>query len=145
MPNLPFDVADVVDNGQAETEYGMVPEGDYEVKVTNTEMRTAKSGTEYLNVEFTIEGPTQKNRKVWDNHFIYSDKAYPRVKFKQLVNACGLNSIKTTEELHGRTCIITVKHSDDGKYENVAEYALNAGGPAKPAAAPSAPAPVWAS
>lgn len=142
MPNVPFDLNTVEDNGTS-GDYGMVPEGEYEVKVTNTEGRTAKSGNEYLNVEFTIVGPTQANRKVWDNHFIYSDKNYPRVKFKNLVNACGLQSIKSTEELHGRTCVIKLAHSDCGKYENVEEYMVNTGGPSKPAESP-APTPIWA-
>jgi len=146
MPQLPFDISKIDAEPQSTGEYEQLPEGEYEVRVTNTENRVSKNGNEYLNVEFTITGPTHAGRKVWDNHFIYGEKEFPRTRFKWLAEACGLGSIKATEELHGRECIVNVIHAGpDKKYENVDRYAQIVGGPTKPSAPASAgPKPPWA-
>jgi len=149
MPQLPFDITKIDAEPQSTGEYEQLPEGEYEVRVTNTENRVSKNGNEYLNVEFTITGPTHAGRKVWDNHFIYNvnpDKPFPLTKFKWLAEACGLGSIKATEELHGRTCSINVVHRGPNKeYENVDRYSQIVSGPSAPRApAAAGPKPPWA-
>lgn len=143
MPTINFDLSAISTDSAAGGEYAQLPEGKYEARVTNTESRVSKNGNEYVTVEFTIVGPSHANYKVWDNHFIYSEKEFPRTRFKWMVEACGLSSIKATEELHGRTCTINVIHAgDQGQYVNVDSYELNTSGP-QPAAASGAPKP-WA-
>ena len=144
MPQLPFDITKIDAEPQSTGEYEQLPEGDYEARVTDTENFIAKSGNECLKVEFTITGPTHAGRKVWDNHFIYGEKEFPRTRFKWLAEACGLGSIKATEELHGRTCIISVVH-DGPKYHKVLRYSQIVSGPSAPSAPASAgPKPPWA-
>lgn len=140
MPNLNFDLNAVDASQSSNDQYEQLPEGDYEVRVTNTEGRTSKNGTDFISVEFTVVGPTYAGRKIWDNHFVYSEKEFPRTRFKWLVQAAGLNSIAATEELHGRTLGVTVKHGGPNKeYVNVDAYHLTSSAPPAPAA-PAAPA-----
>lgn len=45
--------------------YGLIPEGNYNAIIDSAEWKTAKSGSEYLNIKFKLTGPTHTGRFIW--------------------------------------------------------------------------------
>ena len=56
-------------DGEVENNFKPMPEGIYQGRVTNLEVRTSKNGNDYINIEFSL----QNNRKAWDRLMFHSD------------------------------------------------------------------------
>lgn len=92
-----------------DSEYTLIPDGDYAVIVQEVVEKNAKTGIMYWDVEFMISDGDFAGHKLHDKLF-FSEKALNRVKM-----ACHRLGVNTTGEydfqphtLIGRTCILTV-------------------------------------
>lgn len=64
--------------------------GIYVATISKTEMRTAKSGNEYLSVTFDIETPAGAKKGKMFEMFMESDKSFIQYKLRRFVEACGI-------------------------------------------------------
>ena len=122
-----FDLTGVVDS------YDVLPAGEYSAVITNVEDKTSKSGGKYLNVEFTVQGPSQAGRKVWT--MINYQNANPKAvqialaTLKQIAMAAKLSEekMKKFDPLNSLVNLemnIEVQNSEDeyGKKANIKKY-----------------------
>ena len=89
-----------------------VPNGYYDAEIVAVSQERASTGTEYLNIEFVILGPTHEGRHVWANIFL-TKKA--RWKLAALLSATGIGLVDDldTDQLIGKDLRIRVKQVDD--------------------------------
>jgi len=89
-----------------------VPNGYYDAEIVAVSQERASTGTEYLNIEFVILGPTHEGRHVWANVFL-TEKA--RWKLAALLSATGIGMVDDldTDQLIGNELRIRVKQVDD--------------------------------
>ena len=95
----------------------IIPPGEYQVRVIDSKISTAKTGSQLLQVTFEIQGPTHRGMKLFDNFVLGHDVAMSRLK--TLAHVSGHPSpdyIRETEELHGLQLIVKVKIEEDAKY-----------------------------
>ena len=103
-----------------ENQYELLPDGEYAVRIVSVVEKTAKTGTPYWNIEFTIESGDYAGRKVWDKLF-FTPKTMNRVKF--VAHRLGVDTTGETEfspnDLTNRTCIITLLQEEYRDDHNV--------------------------
>lgn len=90
-----------------------VPPGLYEAEITNAEVKDAKTGNgSYLALEFTILGPTQARRKVWQNITLtnHNDQAQQigQAQLSALCRAAGIPVLKDSDQLFQKLLRIRV-------------------------------------
>ncbi len=105
-------------------DYSPIPEGDYTVKVNDTELKATKSGKgQYIKVEFTVLGPKHQGRKLFENFNIINDNTetarIAKQQIKSLMLAGGMTAeqvqkFNDTDQLLGLTCCARVSVRDDG-------------------------------
>jgi hypothetical protein len=117
-----------------------IPDGDYLACITASEKKTGKdSGEEYLALTIqVIDGP-RKGFLGRDNLSLWSSKDDARniakQKLKQIVIACGKQSVQSSQELHQIPMLVTFKTK--GSYSNPTKYKAKQLGPvASPAVNP---------
>lgn len=159
MAQLHFDATTVEpDKGR---DYSLIPAGTaLRVEITDSEVKTAKSGGTYLSIEYTVIDPEAfRNRKVWQQITLTNDseKAVEigRAQLSALCHATGLLKLTDTDQFFQRILVVkigirkgTVGYSD----QNVVTAVDRADGdmastpaPARQAAPAKAPtAPPWA-
>jgi len=92
-----------------------LPPGEYTVMVVYIEMNTSMSGSgRYLALTFDVQAPENfRGRKLWDNLNLENQSAkaveIAQRQFAQLVQACGLDAITDTEQLHNVPVVAIVK------------------------------------
>ena len=147
MAQLNFQAANV----SPESQFTPVPNGDYPVVITESEMKDTKSGGgQYLQLVLeVIEGP-YKGRKVWDRlNLVNPNVTAVEIGQRALSQIChAINHLNLTDtvELHGKPMIakLVVKQSPGYDDSNeVKEYKAYSGA-APIAATPPAPAQVTA-
>ena len=153
-----FNAAEVEAQAPA-TEKTLLPEGFYNVTITNTEVKETKSGTgSYVRTEYTILDGDHAKRKVWGNFNIRNENPKAeQIGKSQLASAChamGINVISDTSELHNKPLKIklSVRKSDEyGDQNEVKGFAKADIGVAMPTASTStisatakAATPPWA-
>lgn len=139
--------------------YGILPQGWYSATITRAEVKPTKAGTgEYINLMYTISGPTHQGRTVWGIINIQNPnpkaEEIGRQQLGEVMRATGLSKVTNTDQLIGKDLVIklTVKEDDRGGERNeVRGFKAVQGGsiPSIPTAAPEAPsafkaAPPWA-
>ena len=95
-------------------DYSPIPEGWYNVKITDASLNKTKAGTgEYIKVEYTVSGENFSGRRVWDllNIRNPSEKAEEigRRQLSSLMSAIGLETLNDTDELVGADLKVKVK------------------------------------
>lgn len=123
MAVLSADVLNGIRSAEVQ-DYSPIPEGDYTVKVNDTELKSTKSGKgQYIKVEFTVLGPKHQGRKLFENFNIINDNPetarIAKQQIKNLMLASGwspeqVNQFNDTDQLLGLTCCARVSVRDDG-------------------------------
>ena len=155
MAQVSFNAAEV----STESQFSPVPNGDYPVIITESEMKPTKNGAgQYLQLVLeVIEGP-YKGRKVWERlNLVNSNQTAVEIaqrSLSQICHAVGHLQLNDSVELHNKPLMakIVVRQQDGYDDTNeVKEYSAYPGGAPAPAqaapkpAAPSANKPAWAS
>ena len=95
-------------------EFEAIPVGEYEAKITQSDLVKTSAGTgEYLKLTFEIISGDYRGRLLWSNLNLVnpSDKSV-EIAHKELATicrACGKLSIEESEELHGIPMIVKVR------------------------------------
>jgi hypothetical protein len=128
-----------------------LPAGPYEVEISNSEVKDAKSGNGcYLALELTVVGPTHTGRKVWANVTLRNTNAQAeqigQAQLSALCRAVGIGVLKDTDELFQKILRVRLKvtPAKDGfpaKNEVTAYEGMGAPQPSPSAARPAANAP----
>lgn len=134
MANLSgFDASKVEPN-----DFGILPAGDYEACIANSEMKPTKDGQgQYLNLEIQIVGGQYQNRKLFEklNLVNKNETAVTIAKgtLSAICRAVGVLTPNDSSDLHNKTFRITVgvKKSDySGEMENrIKSFKPRAAGP----------------
>ena len=155
MAQVNFNAAEV----STESQFSPVPNGDYPVIITESEMKETQSGDgQYLQLVLeVIDGP-YKGRKVWERlNLVNKNQTAVEIaqrSLSQICHAVGHLQLQDSVELHNKPMMakIVVRQQDGYDDTNeVKEYSAYPGGAPAPAqaapkpAAPSANKPAWAS
>lgn len=166
MAILSADILNGIKNAEA-TNFDPIPEGEYTVKVSKTELKDTKDMTgKYINAELSVLGPKFQGRKIFTRFNIRNNNEQAmqigQRQLKELMLASGMTpeqiaGFKDTDQLMGLTCNakIIIREDKSGKYDpqnDVKRYLkLNTKTPAPagdsfsdafaPAAAPASDAP----
>jgi hypothetical protein len=116
-----FDASKVEPN-----DFGVIPAGDYEACICNSELKATKDGTgEYLNLEIQIVGGQYQNRKLFEklNLRNKNEQAVQIAKgtLSAICRAVGVLTPNDSSELHNKTFRISVgvrKSDYSGEMEN---------------------------
>lgn len=138
----------------SESNFDPLPAGWYQASISKVELKNTKSGTgSYINVQYSILGPTHQGRVVFGmiNISNQNPKAEEigRQQLGELMRAIGLARVEDTDQLIGGNLSIKldVKEDDYGIKNNVKAFKSNGAAPSAPKAAPQATAsaaPPWA-
>lgn len=156
MANLAgFDASTVPDM----MEFSAVPEGQYIVIITNSEMKPTKTGTgSYLNITFDILDGPYKGRKLWSRLNLNNPNStavdIARRELGAICRAVGVTKPTDSAELHNKPLLVTVaveindrkqETNTIKKYEAATPGATPIAAPAPMAtvAAPAAQAQAW--
>ena len=116
MPEFVFDSTGM----EPPTDFAPIPADQYDVVVTNTELRPTRTGGQQMVVELTVTSGDYANRKLWYRiNTACSNPEAVRIGMDQLQRmslSLGVRSFNATEELHGRECIASVIVTHDPKY-----------------------------
>jgi len=98
--------------------YEPVPAGWYTATITQSEVKTTRSGTgQYISVRFDITGPSAQGRVVFTNFNIRNpNPKAEEIGLQQLnglLRSIGLASISDTDQLIGGSCQIKVTVKKD--------------------------------
>lgn len=130
--------------------YGIISAGWYSVSITKAEVKPTRAGTgEYINLMYTITGPTHQGRTVWG--MINIRNPNPKAEeiglqqLGELLRATGIAQLSDTDQLIGKDLSVKViiKEDDQGERNEVRGFKALQGGAIpsiKPASAPAAPA-----
>jgi hypothetical protein len=138
-------------NIEAPREYTILPVGEYQMQIVQSEIRPTKAGTgNYLWLEFDIlKGPApQGQNKFWQRlNFDNPNETARRIANQALLAlsvATGHTSpVADSEQLHFKPVKVVIKHAENKQGNLEAKpsfYPVNASAPSAPAAAPAAPA-----
>lgn len=142
MANLAgFDASQVPE----QQEFSALPEGQYVVIATASEMKPTKSGIgQFLQFTFEVLDGPQKGRKLWARlNLINPNQTVMDIAQRELGAICrAVNVIKPSDsaELHNKPMLITVAiEIDDRKRESniIKKYEPVSAGAAAPSAAPA--------
>ena len=149
----------------AEQSFDPIPEGEYHLKITETELKDSASGGSYIKLKFIVIGPSHQGRVIFGNITIRNNN--PKAEeigtqqLATLARAIGVKKVSDTDQLIGGEFIgrVIIKPAE-GKYDaqnEVKRFKALPGGPtafAAPTAspmpapsaqsAPAASAPPWA-
>lgn len=129
--------------------YGTIAAGWYGVTISKAEVKPTKAGTgEYINMMYTITGPTHQGRTVWG--MINIRNPNPKAEeiglqqLGELLRATGIAKLSDTDQLLGMALSVKViiKQDDQGEKNEIKGFKALQGGAIpsiKPAAAPAAP------
>jgi hypothetical protein len=150
-----FDVSDLP---KGATEFNPLPAGWYSATISKADVKPTKAGTgEYINICYSITGPTHQGRTVWGNINIRNPnpkaEEIGRQQLGELMRAIGVGKVSNTDQLIGKDLMIKLTVRDDDKSAEQNEVkgfkAVIGAVSSLPTAAPAAPssakaAPPWA-
>lgn len=153
MAQIQFNAAQV----SPESQFAPVPNGDYPVVITESEMKSTKSGEgQYLQLVLEIiEGP-YKGRRIWDRlNLVNSNHTAVEIAQRTLSQIChAVNhlNLQDTVELHNKPMVAKVVVRQSPGYDDaneVKEYRAGTGGagptpPPPPQQQQTANKPAWA-
>lgn len=121
MANLSFDATNV----DISNNFDPVPEGEYTVIVTESEVRETKNGAgKYLNLSLEIQGGEFHGRKLWDRLNLWNSNAQAvTIAQRQLAQAChaiGQMHVQDSSELHYKpmTAIVRIRKEEGRSPQN---------------------------
>lgn len=124
-----------------------LPAGVYDVEITNSEVKDAKSGNGcYLSLEMTVIGENGPGRKVWSNITLKNTNAQAESigqgQLSALCHAVGIKNLKDSDELFQKVLRVRLKVvPPSGQYQAKNEVtAYEAGGASAPPANAARPA-----
>ena len=96
------------------TPFEVLPPGDYEVMIVNSEMRSTKSGNgKYLWLELAVQDGQYKERRIFDRLNLFNDNEkaaqIAHGTLGAITKAVGKMKVKNSEELHHLPLIAVVK------------------------------------
>ena len=115
--------------------YGTIPAGWYGVTISKAEVKPIKAGNgEYINMMFSITGPTHQGRTVWGRINIRNPN--PKAEeiglqqLGELLRATGISQLSDTNQLIGKELSIKViiKEDDHGERNEVKGFKALQGG-----------------
>lgn len=130
-----------------------IPDGVYNAEIKSADMKDTKDGTgQYINMSLTVLGPTHANRIVFSMiNIVNKNPAAEEIGLRQLKElriACGIASLRDTDELIGKALKIKVGTQKSESYgdKNVVKAFMSASGSEMPiaTATPSSSTPPWA-
>lgn len=105
--------------------YSPIPAGEYVFQLTGAELKQTKDGSgQYIKGEFTVIAPSYQGRKVFQNFNIYNRNSEAerigRSQLKALAIAVGLDTLRDTDELIGRTVAarVSIEKDKSGRYDD---------------------------
>lgn len=140
----PFDATQV----SPENQFTPVPNGDYPVVITESEVKPTKDGTgQYLQLTLEVIDGHYKGRKIWDRLNLWNKNStaveIAQRALSQICHAIGVLQVQDTVMLHNKPLIATLAvRAAGGGYDesnDVKGYKAYSSGPAP--VAPAAPAP----
>lgn len=99
--------------------FAPIENGEYLVKILDTELKQTKSGGFALNVTFEIQEGVCKGRRIWESYNIINQSeqasSIGKGQVKTLALCCGLDpeSVDDSEMLHGKLVIARVEGKPD--------------------------------
>jgi hypothetical protein len=100
--------------------YGVLPAGWYSATISKADVKPTKAGTgEYINICYSITGPTHQGRTVWGNINIRNPnpkaEEIGRQQLGELMRAIGVGKVSNTDQLIGKDLMIKLTVRDDDK------------------------------
>ena len=97
-------------------EYGVLPAGEYSVKVKSCEPKATKKGDgKYLKLAYEVTGPTHIGRIIFSNLNIQNPnpkaEEIGRRELGDLLRAINLQSLEDTDQLIGGNCMVKISVS----------------------------------
>lgn len=130
--------------------YDPLPAGFYNATIANAELKTAKSGGQYLNVRYDITGPSHAGRVVFGMVNLTNPnqraEEIGRQQLGELMRAIGLDTLKDSDQLIGGRLKIklTVEESEQyGMQNRVGGYRADDSAPATASTAKATNVPPW--
>lgn len=116
-----FDINDL----PASQGYGVLPAGWYAATISKCDVKPTKAGTgEYINICYSITGPSHQGRTVWGNINIRNPnpkaEEIGRQQLGELMRAIGIAKVSNTDQLIGTSLMVkvTVREDDRGSEQN---------------------------
>lgn len=109
-------------NAVEDSQFTLIPEGDYEVKIQSIIESATQGGDEMWKLTLVIEEGEFKNQKLFTN-LVFSEKGYGNIKkLYSAIYGSKLPKVCETTDLLDENVIVTVVHNQyNGKtYANVA-------------------------
>lgn len=141
----PFDATQV----SPESQFAPVPDGDYPVVITESEVKPTKDGAgQYLQLTLEVIDGHHKGRKIWDRLNLWNKNSaaveIAQRALSQICHAIGVLQVQDTVMLHNKPLVATlaVRAAGGGHDESndVKGYKAYSSGPAPVAPAVNAPA-----
>lgn len=136
-----------------ERSFEPMPPGSYTFEVVESTIKPTKAGTgEYIELTLRVVDGQFENRRLWERINFKNDNAKAQDigqrQLKALCDACGINGLDDTQQLHGILFSgrVVIEQDKTGQYgprntiKSFAPYGA-APAPAAPAPAPRAAAP----
>lgn len=112
--------ANAFDGVEAPQENTILPQGEYQMQIVQSELRTTKAGTgQYLWLEFDIvNGPCTPGRKFWDRLNIENpNEQTKKIALSQLLAICKAAGFafppSDSQELHFKPIKVVIKHKEN--------------------------------
>lgn len=123
MSGVIFNNTFVPEDHQRDSQYTLLPEGEYTLRVTDTEKATAKKGHDMLVIHFEVARGDKKGLTCIERlNLWHGDETVRQIAagtLAQICTALGLKRVTDTEDLHEKCLDVTVIHRDSGDYVNM--------------------------
>ena len=108
------------------TSFDLLPVGDYEAMIVESEKKTSQGGDDYISLTFQILGPTHAGRKHWHNLNLWHKTSKEAVQIANgnlsaICRAVGVLHPRDTSELHNLPMIVRISQKprkDNGEMQN---------------------------
>ena len=102
-------------------DFDKLPDGKYSATCNGFKTGEYRSGGNYIEFEWSIQGPTHAGRRIWQkttlNHENPDRRKYGEIDRDRIAAAIGLPKLTDANAVVGKSTTITVKNK--GEYQNV--------------------------
>lgn len=112
-----IDLSNVEVNESNSKSYEPLPAGDYELYLTDADIRDSKAGNKYIKAEFTVASGEYERRKVFENFTLSHEVGLQRLKTMAL--CMGVKDFKkfSPQKLIGKKVLANVFIKTDAGYD----------------------------
>jgi hypothetical protein len=100
----------------------VLPAGDYLAAIAVSEVRDAKKGGKYINLEFEVVDGPAKGRRFWSMLNLWNDNSIAvdiaQRELSAICHACGKLKVSDTAELHGIPMLVRLKIKSQAGYDD---------------------------